>query len=124
MIDRVGTMRGADSEISDVDVVFSALYNLLLERIETEPEKGLIISKGNPNQRKVSWKKIASMAHSLEDFFTFREQVAGDGCCKSCGNWCPISKTSPHMGVCKKHNKRPIHELYRCKKGYAKKVVE
>ena len=124
MIDKVNTMRGADAEISDVDVVFSALYNLLLERIETEPEKGLIISKGNPNQRKVSWKKIASMAHSLEDFFIFREQVIGGGCCRSCDHWRSISKASPHMGVCKKYNKRPIHEFYRCKKGYAKRVVE
>lgn len=124
MIARSNIARSPDEEISDIAVVFCALYNLLLDKIETEPDKGLIISKGNPNQRKVSWKKISSMAHSLEDYFIFREQVTGNGCCKSCDNWCSISKGSPHMGMCKKYNKRPVHELHSCKKGYVKRVVK
>lgn len=116
MKQKIGTMLSPNEPISDRSVVFCALYNLLYERIETEPNKGIIVSKGNPNQRKVSWKEIMVMAHAMEDFFLFRESRTGHKECQLCSHWESISKTSPHMGRCNKRGQWPVHALSSCKK--------
>lgn len=103
-----------EEPITDVDVVFTALYNLLYEKIQEEPNKGIVVSKGNPNQRKVHWSKVMKMAHMLEDFFTFREMHHGDKTCENCMHWRSVSEVSPHMGCCKKHNKQDMHALHCC----------
>lgn len=116
MKQKIGTMLGPEEPISDLDVVFMALYNLLYEKIETEPNKGIIISKGNPNQRKVLWKDVMRMAHALEDFFIFRKQRTGCQVCQLCKSWESISQASPHMGCCNKRKQEPVHAFSSCKK--------
>lgn len=104
-----------DKPVSDLDVVFVALYNLLAEKLETEPNKGIVVSKGNPNQRKASWKEIMIMAHAMEDFFTFRKQRTGCRECQRCKRWKSISKASPHWGECSKRKVEPVHAFSSCK---------
>ena len=69
----IGTMKGPTEPIDDLDVLFVAVYNLLYEKIQQEPKKGIVVSKGNPNQRKVTWKEIMEIAHEMEDYFIFRK---------------------------------------------------
>lgn len=117
---KIGTLKGPDEPITDLDVVFIALYNLVYEKIETGSSKGIIISEGNPNQRKVSWKKVMSISHMLEDYFMCRK-LHGGGTCGECCNWESISEVSPHLGYCKVKDKKHIHKLSSCKL-FSKKV--
>lgn len=116
MKQKIRTMLPPTEPVSDLDVVFAALYNLLYEKIESEPNKGIVISKGNPNQRKVPWKDVMRMAHVLEDFFIFRKQRTGCRICQLCQSWEPISQASPHMGKCNKQKAVPVHAFSSCRK--------
>lgn len=116
MKQRIGTMLPPDEAVSDLNVVFCALYNLLAEKLEEEPKKGIVVSKGRPNQRKVTWGEVMIMAHALEDFFTFRKMRTGCRECQRCKSWKPISQASPHMGHCSKHKKEPVHAFSSCRK--------
>lgn len=116
MKQKIGTMLPPDAQVSDLSVVFCALYNLLYEKIETEPNKGIVVSKGNPNQRKATWQEIMIMAHALEDFFIFRKQRIGCRECQLCEHWSSVSQASPHMGKCKKTGVELVHAFSSCKK--------
>lgn len=116
----IGCLKQPDDPVTDVDVVFTALYNLLYERIEQEPGKGIVVCKGQPNERKVKWSKVMTMAHMLEDFFAFRSMRVGDRICDTCRYWKSVSPMSPHMGRCTKHNKWPMHKLHCCKNWHSK----
>ena len=116
MKQKIGTMLPPDAPVSDLNVVFCALYNLLYEKIETEPNKGIVVSKGNPNQRKATWKEVMLMAHAMEDFFIFRKQRTGCRECQLCEHWISVSQTAPHMGKCKKTGAELVHAFSSCKK--------
>lgn len=116
MKERIGSLHPKDEALSDLDAVFMVVYNILAEKIEEDPKKGIILSKGNPNQRKLSWVKAMKLAHMLEDYFVFRRQLTGDSTCEYCKYLSSISEASPHMGCCMKRNKKPIHKWYTCKK--------
>lgn len=121
MKQKIGTMKSPDEPITDLDVLFVAVYNLIYEKIEQEPNKGIVVSKGNPNQRKVTWKKVMQIAHMLEDFFIMREQRTGCKTCEECAHWKSVSKESPHIGVCTRYNKNHMHKFNSCKKGFTPK---
>ena len=116
MKQKIGTMKPSDEPVSDMDLVFLALYNLLCEKIETEPHKGIVHSKGKPNQRKATWGELIVMAHALEDFFSFRKSRTGCQVCQLCKSWESISQASPHMGKCKKRGVAPVHAFSSCRK--------
>ena len=84
MKQKIGTLKPTDEPVTDLDVVFVAVYNVLYEKIEQEPNKGIVVSKGNPNQRKATWKEVMSIAHMLEDFFILREQRTKGKTCEEC----------------------------------------
>lgn len=116
MKQKIGTMLPPDEPVSDLGVVFCALYNLLYEKLEEEPHRGIVVSKGNPNQRKATWKEVMVMAHALEDFFVFRKSRTGCRECQRCKHWESISQASPHMGRCNKKGQDPVHAFSSCKK--------
>lgn len=116
MKQKIGTMKPVNEPVSDLDMVFLALYNLLYEKIEKEPNKGIVFSKGNPNQRKATWKELIIMAHALEDFFAFRKLRKGYRECQLCEHWESTSQASPHMGRCNKRKQEPVHAFSSCKK--------
>lgn len=121
MKQKIGTMKSPDEPITDLEVLFVAVYNLIYEKIEQEPNKGIVVSKGNPNQRKVTWKKVMQIAHMLEDFFIMREQRTECKTCEECDYWKSVSDASPHIGVCTKYNKNYMHKFNSCKKGFTPK---
>ena len=121
MKQKIGTVKGPTDKITDLDVAFVAFYNLLYEKIESEPKKGIVVSKGNPNQRKETWKNIMLIAHMIEDFFILRKQRTGNDCCEECEYWKPISVTSPHIGMCTRYNRDYIHKMSSCKNGFKSK---
>lgn len=123
MKQKIGTMLSPREPVSDLHVVFVALYNLLHEKIETEPNKGIVVSKGNPNQRKATWKEIMLLAHAMEDFFIFRQQRTGYKECQLCKYWAPVSQASPHMGRCNKKGVEPVHAFSSCRK-FAQKTED
>lgn len=116
MKQKIGTMKGPNEPITDLDVAFVAFYNLVYEKLETEPKRGLIISKGNPNQRKVYWAEVMEIAHMLEDFFILRKQRTGRNTCELCKHWKSVSEASPHIGKCKNRNIYHIHKFNSCKR--------
>lgn len=116
MKQKIGTMLTPTEPVSDLSVLFCALYNLLYEKIEAEPNKGIVVSKGNPNQRKATWSEIMLIAHAAEDFFTFRKSRTGFKECQLCEHWESISQASPHMGRCNKKGLEPVHAFSSCKK--------
>lgn len=124
MKQKIGNMQSPDQPITDIDVVFTAMYNLIYEKLEQEPDKGIVVCKGQPNQRKVKWKEVMSIAHMLEDFFAMREQRTGCKICEECAYWKSISVASPHIGECTKYGKRYLHKFNSCKKGFKLKEGE
>lgn len=117
MRQKIRSLQDTNTPITDRSVVFTAMYNLLYDRIDSEPNKGIVISKGNPNQRKEHWAEVLNLAHMLEDFFMIRELRVGKRTCSSCGNWTSISKESPWIGRCSlKGEGILVHSLDTCKK--------
>lgn len=116
MKQKIGTMKSPNEPITDLDVAFVAFYNLVYEKLETEPKRGLIISKGNPNQRKAYWSEVMEIAHMLEDFFILRKQRTGRNTCELCKHWESVSEASPHIGKCKNRNIHHIHKFNSCKR--------
>lgn len=122
MKQKIGTMKGPDEPITDMDLVFVAIYNLLYEKIEKEPNKGIVVSKGNPNQRRATWKQVMRIAHALEDFFIMRKMRTGGRECCLCRYWKPVSVESPHLGYCKKYKQDNLHAFNSCK-GFKRRSV-
>ena len=114
-------MLPVDQPVTDLTMVFNAVYNVLYEKLQIEPTKGIVVSKGNPNQRKATWGEILSMAHMLEDFFILRQHRTGCKTCELCEYWKSTSTASPHIGKCIKYNKDCIHKFNSCKKGFKPK---
>lgn len=124
MKQKIGTLKPINEPITDLDVAFVAIYNVLYEKLEKEPNKGIIVSKGNPNQRKATWAEVMSTAHMLEDFFVMREQRTGCKTCEECKHWESISLASPHIGKCCKYDKLLVHKFHSCKKGFQPRRAE
>ena len=121
MDQKIGYTHNTTEPVTDLDVIFTAMYNLLYEKYEQEPKKGIIVSEGNPNQRKVTWKRVLKMAHALEDFFTLRKQRTGGTCCGECMYWSSLSEASPQLGKCAKYGKEYVHPYSCCKSGFAQR---
>lgn len=116
MKQKIGSMKSVTEPVTDLDVFFLAVYNLIYEKIETEPNKGIIVNKGQETQRKAKWAEIMAIAHIVEDFFIFREMRVGEDICGTCKYWRSTSEDSPHMGKCIKNKTEPIHVLNTCKR--------
>lgn len=123
MKQKIGTLHPAEKPVTDLDALFVALYNLLYEKLEKEPNKGIVVCKGEPCQRRITWKELMSIAHALEDYFTLRTNKAGGRCCEACEHWVSISEASPHLGKCNKKSKRPIHAMGFCK-GFSERRLD
>lgn len=123
MKQRIGSMLPDDVPVGDINVVFCTLYNLLAEKLEQEPNKGIIVCKGKPNARKVKWAEVMKMAHAMEDFFIFRQQRTGCRECGICEHWKSVSQASPHMGKCLKRGDEPVHIMSSCRKFKQKGVL-
>lgn len=121
MKQQIGTMKGPDEAIDDLDVLFIAVYNLLYEKIQQEPKKGIVISKGNPNQRKVRWKEILEIAHEAEDYFAFRRVRTGCDTCGKCNNFKPVSEVSPYKGQCKARGLTLVHAWGSCQRYFERR---
>ena len=103
-----------DEEITDIQATFVAMYSLLLDRMEKEPNKGMVIQKGKPNQYKLKWKRAMYCLHMMEDYFTLRDPKKGAAVCERCRHWDSISIQSPHLGKCRK-KQTLVHALSCCK---------
>lgn len=123
MKQKIGTLLPSNEEVSDINVFFVAVYNLIYERIEKEPGKGIVVSKGNPNQRKATWEEVMHIAHMMEDFFMCRKLKHGGRECMLCKNWNSTSKSSPHLGACDKKKGCIVHALSSCKRFEARRVA-
>lgn len=124
MKQKIHSMLSPEESVSDLNLVFCALYNLLYEKIETEPNKGIVVCKGKPNQRRATWPEVMKMAHAVEDFFIFRKQRTGGRECQLCEHWASVSQASPHMGRCKKTGVELVHAFSSCRRFYAKSKEE
>lgn len=116
MKQRIKSMKSSGEPVTALDLIFTAIYNVLYEKHLQEPEKGIVVAKGTPQQRRATWSELLKLAHTLEDFFTFRDMRTGHKSCNTCTHWKPISKESPHMGECTRRGIRPVHAWSCCKK--------
>lgn len=116
MKQRIKSMKPSGEPVTDRDLVFTAIYNALYEKHLQEPEKGIVVAKGTPQQRRATWSELLKLAHVLEDFFIFRDMRTGCKSCDTCIHWKSISKESPHMGECNRRGIRPVHAWSCCKK--------
>lgn len=116
MKQKIGIVKQAEDPISDLDVVFCAVYNLLYEKLEAEPNKGIVVSKGSPNQRKETWESVLLLAHMVEDYLRIHVQGDKGFQCDNCSHWRGISNQSPHIGECSLRKRKPVHKWYHCKK--------
>lgn len=121
MKQHIGTMKPVTEPITDLDVFFTAVYNLLYEKIQEEPNKGVVVSKGNPNQRKVTWKKVMEIAHEAEDYFIFRQVRTGCDICEMCKHFQSVSETSPHRGRCKARGLTLVHGWGSCQRYFERR---
>ena len=112
----IGSMKSPEDPVSDLDLLFTAVYNVLYEKHLQEPEKGVVVAKGTPQQRRATWSELLKLAHVLEDFFIFRDMRTENKYCDTCTYWKSISKESPHMGECIRRGIRPVHAWSCCKK--------
>lgn len=121
MKQQIGTMKAPTEPIDDLDVLFVAIYNLLYEKTQKEPKKGIVVSKGNPNQRKATWREIIEIAHEAEDYFMFRKLRTGCDVCEKCKNFQPVSEVSPHRGHCKARGLTLVHGWDSCQRYFERK---
>lgn len=121
MKQQIGTMKAATEPIDDLDVLFVAVYNLLYEKIQQEPKKGIVVSKGNPNQRRATWKEIMEIAHEAEDYFMFRKLRTGCDVCENCKNFQSVSDVSPHRGHCKARDLTLVHGWGSCQRHFERR---
>lgn len=121
MKQRIGIMKDTTEPIDDLDVLFVAMYNLLYEKIQKEPKKGIVVSKGNPNQRKVTWSEIMEIAHKAEDYFMFRKLRTGCDVCEKCKNFQSVSEVSPHRGHCKARGLTLVHGWGSCQRYFERR---
>ena len=121
MKQHIGTMKSTTEPIDDLDVLFVAIYNLLYEKIQQEPKKGIVVSKGNPNQRKATWKEIMEIAHEMEDYFMFRKLRTGCDICEHCNNFQSVSDISPHRGQCRVREFILVHGWGSCRQYFERK---
>ena len=119
----IGTMKPDNEPVTDLDVLFVAVYNLLYEKIQEEPKKGIVVSKGKPNQRKVTWKEIMDIAHETEDYFIFRKARTGCDICWLCKYFQSVSDTSPHRGQCKARGLTLVHAWGSCQRFFERKEI-
>ena len=117
----IGTMKDPIEPIDDLDVLFVAVYNLLYEKIQQEPKKGIVVSKGNPNQRKVIWKDVMEIAHEMEDYFIFRKLRTGCDTCEKCKNFQSVSDVSPYKGQCKARGLTLVHAWGSCRSHFERR---
>lgn len=122
MKQQIGIAKNPTDPIDDLDVLFFAVYNLLYERIQQEPGKGVVVSKGNPNQRKATWSEVMEIAHAAEDYFLFRRARTGCDTCEHCKGFQSVSEVSPHRGICKTRNLSLIHGWGSCKSHFERSV--
>lgn len=115
MKQRIGTMLPPTEPVTDLSVAFVAFYNLIAEKLEEEPNKGIVVSKGNPNQRKATWSEVMEIAHTMEDYFILRKVRLGCKCCNECTWWRTASAAAPHIGCCGLRKKANIHAYDGCK---------
>ena len=121
MKQQIGTMKAATEPIDDLDVLFVSVYNLLYEKIQQEPKKGIVVSKGNPNQRRATWKEIMEIAHEAEDYFMFRKLRTGCDVCENCKNFQSVSEVSPHRGHCKARDLTLVHGWGSCQRHFERR---
>lgn len=117
----IGTMKDPSEPVDDLDVLFVAVYNLLYEKIQQEPKKGIVVSKGNPNQRKATWKEIMKIAHEMEDYFMFRKLRTGCDICGKCKNFQSTSDVSPYKGQCKARGLTLVHAWGSCQRHFERR---
>jgi len=120
MKQQIGTMK-TEEPIDDLDVLFVAVYNLLYEKIQEEPKKGIVVSKGNPNQRKAKWKEIMEIAHEAEDYFMFRKLRTGCDICEKCKHFESVSDVSPYRGRCKARGLSLVHAWGSCQRHFERR---
>lgn len=58
--------------ISDLEAFLSVARKLIIDRIEENPKAGIILAKGNKNERKVRYSDALRYADSLESFLGTR----------------------------------------------------
>lgn len=109
MKQKIGSVNNGES---DLDALFVAVYNLLYEKMEAEPDKGIVIKKGG---RRCRWSELMDIAHCMEDYFTLRSEKCR-GICGECVRWKSVSKDSPHLGECSLKPGKYSHKFGYCKK--------
>lgn len=85
--------------ISDYEALFIMIEKLLSDKTK-EGAKGIIIAKGQPNERKFTYTQAALVLQTLES-------VAGQrgcfsfGVCQTCKKWDTSCYTAKILGICK-----------------------
>lgn len=97
-------------------MLFLAVYNVLYEKFQQEPKKGIVACKGKLNQRKMTWENLLNVAHELEDYFTLRKIRTGCSTCNFCKYWKSVSTNSPYIGECTFRGIQYVHAWGSCKK--------
>lgn len=121
MKQHIGTMKTPAEAIDDLDVLFVAVYNLIYEKMQEEPNKGIVVSKGNPNQRRATWDEVMRIAHQAEDYFTIRKMRTGCDTCENCSNFDLVNNYS-RLGNCKARNLILVHSWGSCKTHFERKA--
>lgn len=98
--------------ISDLEAFLSVARKLIIDRIEENPKAGIILAKGNKNERKVRYSDALRYADSLESFLGTRGMFS-IGVCQTCKYLDRKPIPDSYYGKCKIH-KITVHEYESC----------
>lgn len=91
-------------EISDLEILFHLLNNLLDKKLEEKPKGGYIMGKGKDNEKRMKYTEAKERFKALYDYFAVQGTFSL-GSCSTCDNWDSSSCSSGNFGKCRMKHK-------------------
>lgn len=96
--------------ISELEGLLIAIRKLLKDRVKDNPNAGLILAKGKPNEARFRYADLIPVLDSLKLKLS-QQGCLSFGVCKTCGKFNPRVSGTGHLGAC---GDKIVHEYDSC----------
>ena len=90
--------------ISDIEILFHILDKLMDEKLEENPKSGLIMNKGEKNEKRMKYTQAQDKLKALYTYFA-EKGTFSIGCCETCSKWNSEMSSTGYLGKCSSNNK-------------------
>lgn len=96
--------------INDLETTLIGIEKLLKAKVEAQPNSGIRINKGQPNEKKLKYQDMLPVLYSLHRKLSL-EGCFSMGICKTCSRFNPRASATGNFGVC---GDKIVHEYDSC----------